>query len=141
MKKLILISLLVLVSCKTTQQREHFTYSPTEKQVWIDSYKYDVFYGCIKEGAGNDSLRLILQQKDLFNRNVNVDLAISKQARELGAKIIREMPEPIIKIDKGEEYLKDKNFISYNCLVYYASRELDSIAHTEYEKVCQYKEK
>lgn len=42
------------------------------------------------------------------------------------------MPKANIKIEKGEEHLKNKNFISYNCLVYYASRELDSIAEIEY---------
>ena len=45
------------------------------------------------------------------------------------------MPVPYIKIEVGNEYLKNKNFISYNCLNYYASKELDSIANIEYEKM------
>lgn len=44
------------------------------------------------------------------------------------------MPKANIKIDKGEEYLRNKNFISYDCLVYYASLELDSIANIAYKE-------
>ncbi|MES2487935.1 MAG: hypothetical protein V4581_18555 [Bacteroidota bacterium] len=134
MKKLILLSAIILASCNTTYKRELFTYNQNEKQIWIDSYKYEVFYGCMKEGLGNDSLRIVLQNKDLFNKNANADLALSEEARELGKKVINQMPKPYIKIDKGDEALMDKNFLSYYCLQYYASRQLDSIANAEYAK-------
>lgn len=75
-----------------------------------------------------------MNNKDLFSKNSGVNFSTIDQAREYGKKIIQQMPEAYIKIDKGEEYLRDKNFISYNCLVYYASRELDSIANSVYKE-------
>jgi len=121
------------MSC-TVQKREKFSYNLDKKQSWISGYKYEVFYGCIKEGIGNDSLRIILEKKDLFNQNSDIDFPTIDKARALGSEVIKKMPKAYIKIDKGEEYLKQKNFISHNCLVYYASKELDSIANVEYEE-------
>lgn len=123
----ILVMSLFIFSCDS-YKREKFTYNEQQKEIWINSYKYEVFYGCIEEGIGNDSLRIILKNKDLFSKNSEVDFMVTNQARALGKRIIEQMPSAGIKIDKGEEHLKVKNFISYNCLVYYSSRELDSIA-------------
>lgn len=120
------------ISCKTAP-RNKFSYKLDEKQSWINAYKYEAFYGCIKEGIGNDSLRIILEKKDLFNLNSDMDFSTIDNARKLGKKIIKNMPNAYIKIDKGEEHLKDKNFISNTCLMYYASRELDSVAESEYK--------
>ena len=47
------------------------------------------------------------------------------------------MPQHFVKIDNDEEYLNSKNFISYSCLNYYASRELDSIAKSAYKSHLQ----
>ncbi|MFA5556034.1 MAG: hypothetical protein WCY06_05850 [Flavobacteriaceae bacterium] len=133
------ISSLFFFSCNS-YKRERFTYYEQEKKIWINSYKYQVFYGCIERGIGNDSLRIILKNKDLFSKNSNVNFFIIDQAREYGKRIIEEMPDANIKIDKGEEYLRNKNFISYNCLVYYASRELDSIANNAYKQYIENKQ-
>ena len=122
---------LFIFSCDS-YKKEKFTYNEQQKEIWINSYKYEVFYGCIEEGIGNDSLRIILKNKDLFNKNSEVDFIVTNQARAYGKRIIEQMPSAGIKIDKGEEHLKDKNFISYNCLLYYSSRELDSIAKKAY---------
>jgi hypothetical protein len=43
------------------------------------------------------------------------------------------MPKPYIKFENENDF--NKNFVSYYCLKYYASRELDSIANIEYVKV------
>lgn len=51
--KFLLITVIILIfsSCSyNSYKREKFTYNQEEKQIWIDSYKYEVFYGCIKEG-------------------------------------------------------------------------------------------
>jgi hypothetical protein len=129
---LIFFIIVLPVSCKT-QQRDKFNYKLDEKQAWINAYKYEVFYGCIKEGIGNDSLRIILGKKDLFSPYPDMDFSTIDDARKLGKQIIEKMPDAYIKIDKGEEHLKEKNFISNTCLMYYASRELDSIAKSEYK--------
>jgi hypothetical protein len=129
-----ILILLSLIACKSGYKRAKFDYNQSEKQIWIDSYKYEVFYGCIKEGIGNDSLRIILDNKDLFNKNSDMPFPTIDEARVHGKEIIMNMPKAYIKIDNDQEDLKHKNFISYNCLVYYASRDLDSIAKAEYKK-------
>lgn len=104
-----------------------------ENDTWINSYKYEVFCGCIREGIGNDSLRIILAKKDLFRPNMNMDFGTIEDARSLGKQLVQKLPTPFIKVDLGEESLRNKNFISYSCLTYYASRELDSIAREAYK--------
>jgi len=134
MKKifLLIIAIIILFSCNTFK-RERFKYIQEEKQSWINSYKYEVFYGCINEGLKNDSLKIILSNKDLFAPNLNIDFFTIDLARELGESIAKKVPKPSIKIDKGEEKLTSKKFISFSCLNYFASRELDSIAKRQYE--------
>ncbi|OYQ49905.1 hypothetical protein CHU92_00230 [Flavobacterium cyanobacteriorum] len=134
MGKLLILCVFCGLLCCNSIKNNPFTYKQTTKELWIDSYKYEVFYGCIKEGLGNDSLRILLRNKDLFNPNLELDIETINHARGLGAIFIEKIPQPYIKIDKGEEHLRNKNFISYNCLRYYASKELDSIANEEYRK-------
>ncbi|RZJ66559.1 MAG: hypothetical protein EOO50_09305 [Flavobacterium sp.] len=122
-----------LLICCNTYKRENFTYNQNEKQLWINSYKYEVFYGCIKEGLQNDSLRVILKNRDLFNPNLELDFSTIDQARQIGKEIVDNLPTPFIKIDQGDENLEGNKFISFACLNYYASKELDSIARIEYD--------
>lgn len=121
-----------MYSCNTFK-RERFKYIQDEKQSWINSYKYEAFYECINEGLENDSLKIILSNKDLFAPNLNIDFSTTEEARQCGRNIAKKIPKPFIKIDKGEEKLINKKFISFSCLNYFASRELDSIAKSQYE--------
>ena len=134
MKKIILFAIAIsLISCDT-YKRESFTYNENEKQLWINSYKYEAFYGCMNQGLENDSLKIILKSKDLFNPNLNLDFSTIDLARQSGKNSILQLPKPFIKVDVGEENLQTKNYFSYTCLKYYASRELDSTAQEEYKK-------
>ena len=135
MKKIIILILpFISLSC-STQKRDKFEYRNEDKKVWINTFKSEVFYECLKEGFKNDSIFKLMEKKDLFNSYDAIDFTAIDFARELGKQIIKKMPVPYIKIEVGNEYLKNKNFISYNCLNYYASKELDSIANIEYEKM------
>ena len=67
----------------------------------------------------------------MFNKSQELEFNTIDSARILGHKIIINLPEPYIKIDEGSI---NKNYISYNCLKYYASKELDEIAMIEYKK-------
>ena len=135
MKNLYLLVLsLVFISCNT-YKRDNFKYRNEDKKVWINTFKTEVFYECLKEGYKNDSIFKLMEKKDLFNSYDAIDFTTIDYARELGKHIIIKIPTPYIKIEVGNEYLKNKNFISYSCLNYYASKELDSIANIEYEKM------
>jgi hypothetical protein len=92
-----------------------------------------VFYQCIKEGYGNDTIFKLMEKKDLFNSSENyITLKEAEIARIIGKKIIQNLPPPFIKTD--DENILGKNFISSSCLHSYASKELDSIAKEAYKK-------
>ena len=133
--KIVNISILLCLSFASCgiYKRDNFVYTNNGKNTWINAYKYEAFYGCIQEGIGNDSLRIILAKKDLFSPNLDIDFVTLNQARALGKDIIKKMPAPYIKIDKGEEALLKKNYVSFSCLVYYASKDLDSAAKQAYK--------
>ena len=135
MKKSIILLSLIILSC-STQKRDNFKYRNDDKKVWINTFKTVAFNSCLREGFKNDTIFKLMSEKDLLNSyDVIDDFRTIDFARELGKQIIIKMPAPYIKIDLGEEYLLKKNFISYNCLNYYASKELDSIANSEYKKM------
>nr|WP_315247538.1 hypothetical protein [uncultured Flavobacterium sp.] len=125
--------LFTLCSCNS-YKRSKFEYRNTDSNVWINTFKSEVFYSCIKEGLKNDSLYKILQKKDLLNMYEGYDMEAIDSARNIGQTIIIKMPKAYIKIDDDQKDLVNKNFISYSCLNYYASRELDSIAKQAYKK-------
>lgn len=128
---ILILICLTFISC-SSNKRDSFEYNEkSERKIWINSFKYEAFYGCIKEGIKNDSLRIILKNKDLFNKSLEIELNKIDYARFLGKQIIYKLPKPYIKINNNDQ---NKNFISFNCLKYYASRELDSIAILEYKK-------
>ena len=125
--------ILLLISC-SVYKKDKFTYRNNDENVWVNTFKAEVFYSCINEGIGNDSVIKILKTKDLLNIYDGFPTNEIDKARIVGKKIILEIPKPYIKFDNDESYLKSKNFISYSCLNYYASKELDSIAKAEYKK-------
>lgn len=135
MRTAVILTFVFLICSCGTVKRDRFTYSGSEKETWINSYKYEAFYGCMQAGLGNDSLKIILQSKDLFSPNMDMTFVTIDEARLLGKTIVTNMPPAHIKIDTGEEALRKKNYISYVCLNYYASRELDSIAREKYKRL------
>ena len=68
MKKIYLIITITFVtlSCNT-YKRDKFQYRNEDKNVWINTFKSEVFYSCIKEGIKNDSVFKIIKKKDLLN--------------------------------------------------------------------------
>ena len=136
MKQLLfLLSTLGLISCQTPYQRQKFSYRNADVSLWLNTFKAEAFYSCLKESYPNkDSVFGQIEKSDLLNLFEGIGTKDIDYARSLGKKIAVEMPKPFIKIDPDEEYLRTKNFISYNCLNYYASRELDSIAKAAYKE-------
>ena len=135
MKRAVIFIVFIIFSSCVSYKRDNFKYRNEDKKVWINTFKTIAFNSCLKEGFKNDSIFKLMEKKDLFNSYDAIDFTAIDFARELGKQIIKKMPVPYIKIEVGNEYLKNKNFISYNCLNYYASKELDSIANIEYEKM------
>jgi hypothetical protein len=130
----ILTICLLVLSCNT-YKRDKFYYRgqiKSSSMSWINNFKDEVFYECLKEGYKNDSIFKLMSKKDLFNTSDGgMTLDDYNSIRILGRKIIKNMPPPYIHID--DEDISGMNFISASCLHYYASRELDSIAKAAYK--------
>ncbi|MEO8515925.1 MAG: hypothetical protein ABI426_04230 [Flavobacterium sp.] len=87
----------------------------------------------------NDTIFKLIDKKDFFDFNEDVNMNNRATASTLGKNIIKNLPKAIIpKCDDCSEKQKAedalKKYISSNCLKYYASRELDSIAKAEYAR-------
>lgn len=141
MKRITIFTVFFIFSSCVSYKLDNFQYRNDDKNVWINTFKSEVFYQCLKDGYGNDTIFKMMSKKDLFNSYDAIDFKSIDTARVLGNEIIKKMPKPFIKIDSEEEHHLSKNFISYSCLNYYASRELDSIARSEYKKQFSKKKK
>lgn len=130
-------------SCSLHKEKFSYPKYKNENQSWIDAYKYNVFLNCVKVGIENDSLMIILKRKDLYypGRSVLTFYYID-EARDKGREVIEKLPPPYIKIDIGdEEFYEGKNYISFTCLKYYASRDLDRTARKAYKEFVKQRKK
>ena len=139
MKKSIILLSLIILSC-SLNKRTRFEYNlGSKKNEWINNFKTEFFFICLKKGYKNDTIFKLIAKKDLqylyepfaYQHNKIDSLAI---------KIIQNIPKPIIPhcddCTKEEEIEElKKNYICATCLNYYASNELDSIAIVTYKKL------
>jgi hypothetical protein len=130
-----MISICFLALSCNTYKRDRFTYRgvATKKDAfWIEIFKDEMFYECIKEGNKNDTILTLMKKKDLLNiSDGGMTFDEVEIAKKIGKEVIENMPPPFIHLD---EDVKNLNFISASCLHYYASRELDSIAREAYKR-------
>jgi hypothetical protein len=131
MKKIILLITSLIISSCSTYQRDKFSFRKEDKKCWVNTFKSEAFYQCLREGYQNDTIFKLIAKKDLFNTYEGFELNLIDSAKTLGSSVIKKMPAPYINLDESD--LKNKNFISMSCLNYYASRELDSIARKLYK--------
>jgi hypothetical protein len=137
-KKLIVgfVILFLILSCNT-YKRDKFVYNLGQgKEQWINNYKTEFFIKCLQYGYQNDSIIKLMSKKDILYYLPNPLEFQHKEIDNLASKIIAEMPKPIypkLEEDDEKEEFK-KQLICANCLNYYASKELDSIAKISYTK-------
>lgn len=127
MKKTFLLVVLAIgfLSCNSYKKNYIYIQNEGHKDNWMDSYRYEAFCACVKEAIGNDSLRIILKNKDLFYPNLDIPFRYIDSARFTGKKLIASIPKPNVKIDKGdEEYFENKKYYSISCLKFYESKDL-----------------
>lgn len=126
---LYLIIAILLIGCYP-YKRSSYRYNQDENW-WITGFKDAVFYFCIREGYQNDSIFVLMREKDLLS-SMEMDVSIIYNQIQLGKNIGGNIPKPYRKIDNPRD--TSKKLILASCLHYYASRELDSIARVEYKK-------
>lgn len=99
---------------------------------WIEGYKMQAFYMCLKESYQNDSIFKLLEEKDvLFQYFDSYNLAVLKSINDNSKKTAQKAKDPEYKVDDYK--IGQKEFLK-NCLEYYNSKELDIIARKEYKK-------
>lgn len=139
MKQLLsLLFIITTISCSIVKRPKFEYHFGTKENVWINNFKTEFFFSCIRQGYKNDTIFKLISKKDLLYRYE----PFAYQHNEIDIianKIIQNIPRPIYAPcddctdkEKDEEY--KKNYICATCLNYYASRELDSIAKKTYNK-------
>ena len=107
-----------------------------KKNEWINNFKTEFFFSCLKKGYKSDSITNLISKKDLLYLYEPYAFQ-HEQIDSISSLIIEKMPKPIYphndEINDKKEL--DKNYICASCLNYYSSRELDSIAKKKYKKL------
>lgn len=138
--KIIILGVLLLIisSCesyKRTKFEYHFGKNENE---WINMYKTDFFFTCLRKGYKTDTIFKLIAQKDLLVPYEPILFHYSK-IDTLANRIINNIPKPIYPhcddcTEVEEKESLKKNYICASCLNYYASRDLDSIAKKAYKE-------
>lgn len=135
----LLICSLLISSCSTFKRNKFEYHLGSQKNEWINNYKTEFFFECIKKGYKNDTIFKLISKKDLLYIYEPFALQHS-QIDKLATNLIDNLPKPIYPHcddcntkEEQEEILK--NYICASCLNYYASRELDSIAKSNYKRL------
>lgn len=129
MKYTTLITFLFCFCSCSKNTFEKFNYNKSENP-WITAYKDNVFFECLKESYKNDSIFSLIEKKDALNPYDGLTLDDLNQTKKLGQDIIKNIPKPSM----CENCKDDVNYYMSNCLHYYNSRELDSIAKRAYQE-------
>lgn len=134
MKKYFVILSLFFLACSASKQ-SHI--NNNYDKAWINAFKDKYFVSCLKESYKNDSIFKMIDEVDLYNPYdgfYTIDEYVVK-AEKLGQNISKDIPSTNYK-DYGKS-----NYYMATCLHYYASKELDSIAKSEYKKFIKAREK
>jgi len=141
MKNIILtFAIFILITSCNTYKKNRFEYNLGKKEnEWINNFKTEFFFSCIKEGYKNDTIIKLISKKDLLYQYEPYAYQHNK-IDSLAINLIKRIPKPIYQhcddCTKKEEIENNtKNYFCASCLNYFASRELDSIAKNEYKKI------
>lgn len=141
-ERIIIVSfLLTLFSSCCGVKKESFRYNQSSN-LWIATYKQHVFCTCLLEGYKNDSvsgyesdtLIWYIRKKDPLVVYDELNFLALESTDVLGKKISHGIPTVVLPAEiYGEEESFERKFIMMNCLNYYDSKELDSIAKLWYK--------
>nr|WP_298659748.1 hypothetical protein [uncultured Flavobacterium sp.] len=124
MKKRILFISLFIISCKSINNINK------AKENWINAYKSTVFISCLNQSFGEKFDTLLKSEQSIMANFEVLEYANTKIADSLGRNFALKILTP----PKNSDFYGKKVIIN-NCLHLYRSKELDSIANSEYEKM------
>ncbi|THF51514.1 hypothetical protein E6C50_07060 [Flavobacterium supellecticarium] len=129
-----------LISCSGVKKRS-FKYNQSSNP-WISTYKLHVFCTCLLEGYKidstkgyqSDTLIRYIKRRDPIVVYDELNFLALESADKLGIKIASGIPKVALPAEiYGEEESFERKFVMMNCLNYYDSKELDSIAKSWYK--------
>lgn len=124
-----------MASCKTNKlPRFDYDNGPNP---WVNAFKDNVFIACLYKSyppEARDSIFRMISKYDLYNPYdgfTDYKMKSKNLLDSLGSSVPKNLP-PFWHADEQDN--KGKNVYMCTCLHYYKSRELDSIALSEYRK-------
>lgn len=124
MKKIILFISFLFISCKSIKINNK------EKEDWIYAYKSTVFISCLNQSFGKEFELILKKEQSIMSNFEILESLNTKTADSLGINFASK----ILISPKNSDFYEKKVIIN-NCLYYYNSKELDSIATSEYKKM------
>ncbi len=131
----ILFSIAFLGGCSNNIYQKYEYDQPTNP--WINAFKDNVFFQCLKESYKGDSIFKMIEKKDAFNPYDGLSLEAIEMSRELAKNFVKNMPPPVM----CENCESGQNYYMARSLHYYSSKELDNIAKKLYKKHLKIKRK
>ena len=124
MKNYLIFLLFMLVSCSSFKN-SNFKYNET---TWVDYFKECVFIKCLEVSYKNDSIIEQISRKDILFANDAIYNELDF-IKNISVNFVTKIPYPEIPCPECKK--TDKYYLA-NCLRYYKSKELDSIAKIRY---------
>lgn len=128
MKIKLLLGLVILFSACTSSKLAKFDYNKSSNP-WIDDFKDQVFFECLRQSYKSDTIFKLIEQKDAFNPYDGLSIEALQKAKQLARDFVKNMP-PATCEGCGEGV----NYYMANSLHYCNSKDLDLIAQEEYKK-------
>lgn len=131
-KKYVLIILCIsfLLSCKTSSKfNRNEIARDKEKKEWIFAFKSQVFYECLK----NNNVMIEKDASPSLNFQVLGDFNVLSKANAIGKNYSKIINGRATWLKGGD--LEGYKAITNGCLFFFESKELDSIANSEYRNM------
>ncbi|MBL7868955.1 MAG: hypothetical protein JNM71_13150 [Flavobacterium lindanitolerans] len=127
---LIILCFSFLLSCKTSSKFNRNEISTDkEKKEWIFAFKAQVFYECLK----NNNVMIEKDASPSLNFQVLGDYNVLSKTNAIGKNYSKIINDRATWLKGGD--LEGYKAITNGCLSFFESKELDSIANSEYRNM------
>lgn len=127
---LIILCFSFLLSCKTSSKFNRNEISTDkEKKEWIFAFKAQVFYECLK----NNNVMIEKDASPSLNSQVLGDYNVLSKTNAIGKNYSKIINDRATWLKGGD--LEGYKAITNGCLSFFESKELDSIANSEYRNM------
>ncbi|WP_277015569.1 hypothetical protein [Flavobacterium lindanitolerans] len=127
---LIILCISFLLSCKTSSKfNRNDIPRDKEKKEWIFAFKAQVFYECLK----NNNVMIEEDASPSLNFQVLGDFNVLSKTNAIGKNYSKIINDRATWLKGGD--LEGYKAITNGCLFFFESKELDSIANSEYRNM------